>query len=103
MSDATMTLSNTQSLTLFSQFFALSFYLCCLPSLIVFTCNLANKNCEVLITGIIQINRYVKPTFTSFWVSTIEIELEQAPIVVFVYFFPHLNMQKTADYGPQQH
>ncbi len=25
----------------------------------------------------------------------IEIGLEQAPFVVFVYFFPHLNMQKT--------
>jgi hypothetical protein len=29
------------------------------------------------------------------YASTIEIGLEQAPIVVFVYFFPHLNMQKT--------
>jgi hypothetical protein len=25
----------------------------------------------------------------------IEIGLEQAPFVVFVYFFPHLNVQKT--------
>ncbi len=30
----------------------------------------------------------------------IEIGLEQALFVVLVYFFPHLNMQKTADYGP---
>ncbi len=29
--------------------------------------------------------------------------LEHAPFVVLVYFFPHLNMQKPADYGPQQH
>ncbi len=32
----------------------------------------------------------------------IEIGLEHAPLVVFIYFFPHLNMQKPADYGPQQ-
>ncbi len=64
-----MTLSNTQPLTFFSQFFALSFSLCWLLSLIVFTCNLANKNCEVLTTGIIQINIVVKLTFTSFCVS----------------------------------
>ncbi len=38
-----------------------------------------------------------------FLIHPIEIGLEQAPFVVFVYFFPHLNMQKTADYGPQQH
>jgi hypothetical protein len=33
----------------------------------------------------------------------IEIGLEHAPFVVLVYFFPRLNMQKPADYGPQQH
>jgi hypothetical protein len=33
----------------------------------------------------------------------IEIGLERAPLVVFVYVFPHLNMQNPADYGPQQH
>jgi hypothetical protein len=27
--------------------------------------------------------------------ASIEIGLEQAAFVVFVYFFPHLNMQKT--------
>ncbi len=31
--------------------------------------------------------------------TVIEVGLEQA----FFVFFPHLNMQKTADYGPQQH
>jgi hypothetical protein len=30
----------------------------------------------------------------------IEIGLERAPFVVLVYFFPHLNMQKPANYGP---
>ncbi len=33
----------------------------------------------------------------------IEIGLEHAPFVVWVYFFPHLNTKKPADYGPQQH
>jgi hypothetical protein len=37
------------------------------------------------------------------FVSFIEIGQEQAPFVVLVYFFPHLNMQKIDDYGPQQH
>jgi hypothetical protein len=37
------------------------------------------------------------------WHSLIEIGLEHQPFVVLVYFFPHLNMQKTADYGPQRH
>ncbi len=32
------------------------------------------------------------------WVRAIE-----PPFVVFVNFFPHLNMQKPADYGLQQH
>jgi hypothetical protein len=36
-------------------------------------------------------------------VDTIEIGLEHTPFVVLVYFFPNLNMQKAADYGPQQH
>jgi hypothetical protein len=27
----------------------------------------------------------------------------RVPFVVLVYSFPHLNMQKTADYGPKQH
>ncbi len=36
-------------------------------------------------------------------IDTIEIGLDRAPFVVFVYFFPHLKMQKTAVYGPQQH
>ncbi len=35
--------------------------------------------------------------------TPIEIGLEHTPFVVLVYFFPHLNMQKPADYGPQQH
>ncbi len=33
----------------------------------------------------------------------IETSLEHAPFVVLVDFFPHLNIQKPADYGPQQH
>ncbi len=33
----------------------------------------------------------------------IEIGLQHTCFVALVYFFPHLNMQKLADYGPQQH
>jgi len=36
-------------------------------------------------------------------IHSIEIGLERALFVVFVYCFPQLNMQKPADYGPQQH
>ncbi len=36
-------------------------------------------------------------------VRGIEIGLEHTPFAVSVYFFPHLNMQKAVDYGPQQH
>ncbi len=32
----------------------------------------------------------------------IEIGLQYASLVVLVDFYPHLNMQKPADYGPQQ-
>jgi hypothetical protein len=34
------------------------------------------------------------------WLALIEIELQPAPFVVLVYFFPHLNTQNPADYGP---
>ena len=36
-------------------------------------------------------------------IKIIEIGLEQALLVGFVYFLPHLNMQKTVDYGPPKH
>jgi hypothetical protein len=36
-----------------------------------------------------------------FYYNISEIGQEHARFVVLVYFFLHLNMQKTADYGPQ--
>jgi hypothetical protein len=41
--------------------------------------------------------------FAFIGLPSIEIGLEHAPFVVLVNFFPHLNMQKPADYGPKQH
>ncbi len=45
----------------------------------------------------------VAPLIGTGTVYIIEIGLERTRFVVLVYFFPHLNMQKPADYGPQQY
>jgi hypothetical protein len=36
-------------------------------------------------------------------IGTIDIGLQHAPFAGFGLFSPHLNMKKTAYYGPQQH